>query len=70
MLKEHVGKSLSECIRASKINYAKTLLYETDFSATQIAIEQGYFDYSHFYKAFLAQTRVSPKEFIKNKRIL
>lgn len=68
LVKEFTGKSLSECVRSSKINYAKSLIYETDYSLTQIALELGYFDYSHFYKTFVQETGVSPKDFVKRQK--
>ncbi len=68
LIKEFTGKSLGECVRNSKINYAKSLIYETDYSLTQIALELGYFDYSHFYKAFMQETGFSPKNFAKSQK--
>lgn len=68
LVKEYTGKSLGDCVRNSKINYAKTLIYETDYSLTQIALELGYFDYSHFYKAFVQETGFSPKNFVKRQK--
>ncbi len=68
LVKEYTGKSLGDCVRNSKINYAKSLIYETDYSLTQIAFELGYFDYSHFYKAFILETGISPKNFAKSQK--
>ena len=62
LVKDHTGRTLSQCVRRAKINYAKTLLTEARIPQTQIAEELGYYDYSHFYKAFVSETGISPSE--------
>lgn len=64
LLKDRSGKPLSEWIRQSKINHAKVLLAEMGFSPQQTAIELGYYDYSHFYKAFKQETGLTPTQYI------
>ena len=64
LLKEKSQKSLSEWVRQSKINHAKVLLSEIGFSPQQTAIELGYYDYSHFYKAFKQETGITPTQYL------
>lgn len=32
---------------------------------SEISVRLGYFDYSHFYKAFYKETGINPTEYIK-----
>lgn len=68
LIKKETGKSLSEYVRYVKIEYAKTLLSEELYSFTEVATKLGYYDYSHFYKAFLLETGVRPTEYLSIKR--
>lgn len=63
LVKKQTGKSLSEYIRYVKIEQAIILLLEEGRAPTEIADLLGYYDYSHFYKAFVAETGVSPTEY-------
>lgn len=65
-IKQKTGKSLSQYVRFIKINYAKSLLSEGLYSASEVAARLGYYDYSHFYKAFLAECGASPAEYLPN----
>ena len=65
LIKRETGRSLSEYIRYVKIEYAKTLMLEYGASLTEISARLGYFDYSHFYKAFYKETGINPTEYIK-----
>lgn len=65
LVKKQTGKSLSEYIRYVKIEQAIVLLLEEGRAPTEIAVSLGYYDYSHFYKAFVAETGVSPTEYGK-----
>ena len=67
LIKEETGKSLIEFIRFIKIEYAKTLLFETDYSLTEISERLGYYDYSHFYKAFVQETNIAPSDYKKKR---
>ncbi len=62
LVKQETGHTLSECIRSAKINYAKTMIAEARIPHSQIAAELGYYDYSHFYKAFIKETGKAPTE--------
>ncbi len=63
LVKQETGRTLTAYIRYAKINYAKSLITESKLPQTQIAEELGYYDYSHFYKAFVQETGVSPTEY-------
>jgi AraC-like DNA-binding protein len=68
LIKQETGKSLSEYIRYVKIEYAKTLLSEELCSTSEVVIRLGYYDYSHFYKAFLLETGTRPTEYLPVKK--
>jgi AraC-like DNA-binding protein len=63
LIKQKTGKSLSNFIRHTKISYALGLLYENDITLSEISATLGYYDYSHFYKAFVAETGFAPTEY-------
>ena len=65
LIKHETGKSLSEYIRYSKIEHAKMLILEEGCSLSEISTRLGYFDYSHFYKAFHKETGIIPTEYLK-----
>ena len=67
LIKQETGRSLSEYARYVKIEYAKTLLSEELYSAEEVAAMLGYYDYSHFYKAFLSETGTRPTEYLAFK---
>jgi AraC-like DNA-binding protein len=62
LLKSYCGKTLTECVRHSKIIYAVAEA-ETGASFSELASELGYYDYSHFYKAFEKEMGVAPGEY-------
>lgn len=68
LIKQETGRSLSEYIRYVKIEYAKMLLSEELYSTSEVAIRLGYYDYSHFCKAFLLETGARPTKYLPNKR--
>lgn len=68
LIKQETGRSLGEYVRSVKIEYAKTLLSEELYSTSEIAAKLGYYDYSHFYKAFLAETATRPNEYLPIKK--
>ena len=65
LVKNATGLTLSEYVRGVKISTAKMLLSEGELSPSVVASELGYYDYSHFYKAFRDETGMSPKEYLK-----
>ena len=60
LVKAQTGMTLSGYIKRAKIRYAEHLLADTDMSVSQVAAELGYFDYSHFYKAYKSVTGTAP----------
>ena len=54
------GESVSACIRRMKIERAAELLCGTDHSLAEICAMLGYFDQSHFSRAFKAVTGMTP----------
>ena len=68
LIKRETGKTLSEYVRHVKIEYAKTLLSENVYSLTELSVRLGYYDYSHFYKAFFSETGTRPTEYLPTKR--
>ena len=67
LVKSSTGKTLSRYIQGVKIEYAKSLLSEGGTSLTELALMLGYYDYSHFYKAFVAETGASPSAFLARR---
>ena len=63
LIKSAVGRTLSECVRRSRISYARTLLSELRMPPSEIALELGFYDYSHFYKAFFSEMGCTPSEY-------
>lgn len=49
-----------------RLNIAKQLLLESDFSITEIAYRCGFSDASYFSKVFRSSVGVSPLEYRKN----
>ncbi len=68
IIKKHCGLTFSEFLRKEKILRAKAMLAESGMSCSDIAQELGYYDFSHFYKAFVAETGVSPNSFAVSLR--
>lgn len=54
------GESVSGCIRRMKIERAAQLLRGTEHSLAEICVMLGYFDQSHFSRAFKAVTGMTP----------
>lgn len=61
VLKCPPGKFIIMC----KIDTAKHMLTETDYTLTEIAQKCGFFDSSHFIRTFKKYTSYTPKEFRK-----
>ena len=61
LVKQYTGQSLGMCIKTAKVRAADRLLSESDLGVSEIAERLGYFDYSHFYKAYKSVTGCAPK---------
>lgn len=65
LIKKQTGLSLGEFIIKEKINRAKTLILDGELSLIEISNRLGFYDYSHFYKAFIKHAQIPPKQFAK-----
>lgn len=63
LLHKYTGKTTQEHIHLKLIEKAKSLLWGTEKSISEIAYELGFEYPSHFTKIFKAKTGQSPKEF-------
>lgn len=63
ILKDIIGKTVSELIRGRCILEAKRLLSSTDLTVAEIAAKLGYFDNSNFNKIFKKETHTTPNRF-------
>ena len=64
--KKHMGISVMRYVQKVKIDRAKTLLLSTDKSILYIGILLGFYDQSHFSRAFKAIVGVSPTVYRNN----
>lgn len=62
---KHFGCTYGEYMRRLKISRAIDLVQQTPYSLTEIALQCGFADQSHFIRTFKEQTRFLPKEFRK-----
>ncbi len=66
LLKRYTGKTTQEHIHLQLIEKAKSLLWSSDKSISEIAYDLGFEHPSHFTKIFKAKMGKSPKEFRLN----
>ena len=67
LIKRATGRSLTGYVRYIKIEHAKALLSEELCSTSEVAMRLGYYDYSHFYKAYLIETGERPTDRLPSK---
>ena len=65
LIKNQTGLSLGEYVLKEKIARAKTLILNGELTLIEISNRLGFYDYSHFYKAFKKETGISPTHFAK-----
>lgn len=58
-----VGQPITSYINFCRINLAKQLLFESNGTITSIAAQTGFYDSSHFLKAFKKAVGMTPKEY-------
>lgn len=63
LFKNETGISLTHYVRDKKINEAKSMLWEGDYSESEIAEMLGFHSLSYFSKVFRSVTGCSPREF-------
>lgn len=68
VIKEHTGFSVSQSIHNEVILQAKRLLFHTDLSIKEIALELGYSDYAYFTRLFTQVAEIPPTQFRLNYR--
>ena len=67
LFKEHTGKTYSDYVNDIKMEFAKKLLFNTDFSIGEIARKTGYDDQGHFGRNFKKHTGMKPSEYRKRR---
>ncbi len=65
VFKEKTGFSIIEYLRLIRIEAAKTMLLSSSMHTEEIAYTIGYHSPKYFYRAFMACTGMSPREFKK-----
>lgn len=68
ILRTFYGRSFSEKLRDTRLQQARILLTQTDYSANRVAQEIGYISPAGFYSAFRAAFGMTPTEFRKCTR--
>lgn len=64
-VKQTTGQSVSHYIHNEIVIQAKRLLFYTDRSVKEIALELGYEDYAYFTRLFTKTSKLSPTQFRK-----
>lgn len=65
LIKKVTGSTLTELHKKIKLNQAKNLLKNSNFSISDIIAKVGYSNLSYFYKQFKEDTGVTPDEYRK-----
>jgi AraC family transcriptional activator of pobA len=63
LLNKYTGKSTNEHIHLKLVEKAKSLLWSTESSISEIAYDLGFEHPSHFTKVFKSKTGLSPRQF-------
>ena len=63
LFKEETGLALTAYIKKSRVDSAKHLLLDTDSPVTQVALESGFYDQSHFTRVFKSLEKMTPSRF-------
>jgi len=58
--RDHVGRTVSQCLTEARIRYAARRLSDPGASLADIALEAGFADQSHFTKVFKRETGMTP----------
>lgn len=65
VIKETTGQSVGDYIRNEMVIQAKRLLFYTNMSVKEIAMELGYDDWAYFTRLFTKVSKLSPTQFRK-----
>ena len=68
--REHTGRSVGECVTQARLRYAARRLSQAGpgVALSEIALDAGFADQSHFTKTFRGQMKMTPGEFRRNFR--
>lgn len=66
LVKKHTNMTFKELLQEKRLNKAKQLLNETDFSIVEIISLVGYENFTYFYKIFKEKYGYTPKDFRKS----
>jgi len=69
LFKSEVGVTLTSYVRSQKMEEAKKLLSNTDYSISQIAEMLGYSSLSYFSKVFTVYFNINPSKLTISNRI-
>lgn len=69
LFRRETGESLINYIQKERIALAKELLLYSEYSISDIAIQTGYPNFSHFSKQFRKFVGCTPNEFRKNNKV-
>ncbi len=58
--RDHVGRSVSECLTEARVRYAVRRLADPEASLAEIALDAGFADQSHFTRVFKRETGMTP----------
>ena len=58
--RDHVGRTVSQCLTEARIRYAARRLSDPGASLADIALEAGFADQSHFTRVFKRETGMTP----------
>lgn len=67
LFKQYMGMGFTNYKNKVRIDYAKRLFNETDYSIKEISQEVGYSNLNYFYRVFKEQIGVTPKVYGENK---
>lgn len=68
LVKKLTGKTVNNWIVECRIQKAKTLLLETDYSVEKIALDVGYQNINHFYRQFRNFHHTTPQKWREKER--
>jgi len=69
--KKYFGESPTDYIQNLRLNYAANLLSNSDEEITNIAMDSGFENLSHFYHLFKKKFNLSPREFrLKHQKFI
>jgi AraC family transcriptional regulator len=58
--RDHVGRSVSQCVTEARIRYAARRLADPSTTLAEVALDAGFADQSHFTRVFKRETGMTP----------